>query len=132
MRFAGTMLSLTLLAQSALAQDIPYAEPPFPQPGQTDALSFPSLGDIMVNTQLRHIKLWCSRRAGNWGLVKYELARIGDSLRKAALLYSNVPVEYIAGMSHPSSTRVPRQRRRTKPNSAAPTRHSRTLAMLVM
>ena len=74
-----------LFAQSALAQDVPFAEPPAPRAGQTDALSIPSLGDIMVDTQLRHIKLWYSGRAENWDLVKYELARISESLRKAAM-----------------------------------------------
>jgi hypothetical protein len=46
-------------------------------------------------TQLRHIKLWYAGRAGNWQLTKYELARISESLIRAALLYTNIPVEYV-------------------------------------
>ena len=40
-------------------------------------------------------------RAENWYLVKYEMARISESLRKAALLYSNIPIESVTGMSQP-------------------------------
>jgi len=101
MRAASIILSCALFTQSALAQDIPYAAPPSPRAGQTDVLSIPSLGDIMLDTQLRHIKLWQAGRAGNWDLMKFELDRISDGLRKAALLYSNIPIEYVTGMGQP-------------------------------
>jgi hypothetical protein len=102
MKRAGIgLLVCALIAQSALAQDVPFAEPPPSRPGDAGSLSMPGLGDIMVITQLRHIKLWYAGRARNWDLVKYELAQISESLRKAALLYTNIPIEYVAGMSQP-------------------------------
>jgi hypothetical protein len=95
------LLVCASVAHNALAQDVPFAEPPPSRLGDTGSLSVPSLGDIMVITQLRHIKLWYAGRARNWDLVKYELARISESLRKAALLYTNIPIEYVTGMSQP-------------------------------
>ncbi len=95
------LLTCALIAQTAVAQEVPYAEPAPSRLGDSGSLSVPSLGDIMVDTQLRHIKLWYAGRAGNWDLVKYELARISESLRKAALLYTSIPIENVAGMSQP-------------------------------
>jgi hypothetical protein len=83
---------------SALGQSVPFAEPPS-LTGQLDIL--PGLGDIMIDVQLRHIKLGYAGRAGNWDLVKYELDRIAESLRKAAILYRNIPIEYVAAMNKP-------------------------------
>jgi hypothetical protein len=80
------------------AQDVPFAEPP---PGQSSTAVLPSLGDIMIDIQLRHIKLWYSAKANNWNLVKFELARITESLRKAAILYRNIPIEFIGAISKP-------------------------------
>ena len=102
------MKSATLIAAAslimiapALGQDVPFAEPPASQSGQFDASMLPSLGDIMVDTQVRHIKLWYAAKAGNWSLVSYELDRISESLRKAAILYRAIPVEYVTAMNKP-------------------------------
>ena len=83
------------------AQSVPFAEPPPAAAGQSGTAVLPSLGDIMIDTQLRHIKLWYSARANNWNLVKFELARITESLAKAAILYRNIPIEFIAAMNKP-------------------------------
>ena len=88
-------------AGPACAQNVPFAEPPPASAGQSSTAVLPSLGDIMIDTQLRHIKLWYSAKANNWSLVKFELARITESLRKAAILYRNIPIEFIAAMNKP-------------------------------
>lgn len=88
-------LASTLVA----ADDVPFAIPPRPAPGQAYTSSVTRLGDIMGVTQLSHIKLWYAGRAENWQLTKYELARIGESLLRAALLYTNIPVEYVNAAS---------------------------------
>ncbi len=38
----------------------------------------PSLSDIMVLQQMRHIKLWFAGRAGNWRLADYEIDALKD------------------------------------------------------
>ena len=80
---------------AAVGDDAPFASPGRPPPGQPDTSNLTSLADMMGVTQLRHIKLWYAGRAGNWQLTKYELARISESLIRAALLYTNIPVEYV-------------------------------------
>jgi hypothetical protein len=40
--------------------------------------SGPSLSDIMVLQQMRHIKLWFAGRAGNWPLADYEIDALKD------------------------------------------------------
>jgi hypothetical protein len=84
----------------ALADDVLFAQPPSPGPGQSNA-STPSLGDIMGTTQMRHIKLWYAIKAKNWGLVKYELDQLKDSFDNAAILYRNIPIDYIASVQKP-------------------------------
>ncbi len=55
----------------------------------------------MGETQLRHIKLWYSGSSGNWDLVNYEVDRITESLTRAAILYTNIPIEYIKSAADP-------------------------------
>jgi hypothetical protein len=88
---AFTLMS-TILASG---DDVPFAAPPLPRPGVPDASLLVSLGDIMMGTQLRHIKLWYASESGDWDLVQYEVDRISESLMRAANLYINIPVEYI-------------------------------------
>jgi hypothetical protein len=95
----GTVALLTMVAP-ARGQQVPFAEPT-PSSGQIDPAALPGLGDLMILTQLRHIKLWYAGKAGNWELVNYELDRIVESLGKAAVLYRNIPVEYILAADGP-------------------------------
>ena len=44
----------------------------------------PKLDDIMITTQLRHIKLWFAGKLRNWELAAYEVERIKASLANAA------------------------------------------------
>ena len=66
-------------SHAAVGDDVPFASPGRPAPGQPDTSNLTSLADIMGVTQLRHIKLWYAGRAGNWQLTKYELAGLAKA-----------------------------------------------------
>ncbi len=85
----------------AFGNDVPFAAPPPQHPGQASETYSGSLGDIMISTQLRHIKLWYAGKAANWGLVKYELQQMKDAFDKAAVLYRNIPIEYVIAVEKP-------------------------------
>lgn len=95
------LLVCASVAHTAFAEDVPFAEPPPSRLGDNGSLAMSSLGDIMIITEFRHIKLWYAGRGGNWELVKFELDRISESLRKAALLYTGIPIEYVTALSQP-------------------------------
>jgi hypothetical protein len=101
MKLIALSAAITLMATvTASGDDVPFAAPPLSGPGQLNAsVLLPSLGDIMAVTQIRHIKLWYAGKSSNWDLVNYELDRIIESLNRAALLYSNIPVEFITGIT---------------------------------
>ena len=61
----------------------------------------PKLADLMVQTQLRHIKLWFAGKLGNWPLAGYEAGQIRSSLEDAAGLYRSIPVEAITITADP-------------------------------
>jgi hypothetical protein len=79
---------------SAFGDDVPFAQP------MPSASSTP-LGDIMSGVQLRHIKLWEAIRGRNWPLVRFEATLIGDSLAAAAMLYRNIPIDYVTNAGKP-------------------------------
>jgi len=102
MRIMALTAAFTLMATfAASGDDVPFAAPPLPRPGEPDISNLASLGDIMGETQLRHIKLWYAGRSGDWDLVHYEVDRITESLRRAATLYANIPIEYIKSAADP-------------------------------
>jgi hypothetical protein len=82
----GALFIGLVLASLALAQDNAYA---------------PSLGDIMGQTQLRHIKLWFAGKLQNWDLATYELGQIKQSLATAAALYQAIPAEDVINTADP-------------------------------
>jgi hypothetical protein len=94
------MLGFVLPARS---DNVPFAQPaPSASPrGQSDTIA---LSDIMQFTQLRHMKLWYAGKAKNWPLANYELVQLRDTFSKAAMLYLNIPVQYIAAVSEPLTT----------------------------
>ncbi|MEJ0095750.1 MAG: hypothetical protein WDN46_20780 [Methylocella sp.] len=87
-------------ALPALGDDVPFAEPSPPMPGA--ATAYPaSLSDIMTGAQLRHIKLWEAIKAKNWDLANFEMKQIQANLAKAAMLYSNIPMEFVDSAMKP-------------------------------
>ncbi len=101
MKMAGLSAALLLLSATALqAEDTPFAAPQGQRPGERPANMF-SLADIMVQTQVRHIKLWYAGQSGDWALVGYEIDRISDTLGRAAILYAGIPIELVTGALKP-------------------------------
>ncbi len=87
-------LVLCLLCGPAAAQDVPFAEPPYPSENHREPMLL-ALGDLMGLAQSRHIKLWQAGKANYFQLVTYEAAKLSDSLYRAAMLYTNLPVPLI-------------------------------------
>jgi mono/diheme cytochrome c family protein len=96
----GVALALIAIVPAS-SDDVPFAAPPPPHPGQPDAPVLASLGDLMGFVQMRHIKRWYAGKAKNWGLARYELAQLEDTLSRAAVRYVNIPVEYIIKAGKP-------------------------------
>ena len=82
----AAMLIYLILAPLAVAQQDTYP---------------PKLDDIMITTQLRHIKLWFAGKLRNWELAAYEVERIKASLTNAAELYLEMPVKYVTATAGP-------------------------------
>ena len=102
MRIIALTTAFTLLATLVVyGDDVPFAAPPLPRSGEPEVSNLVSLGDIMGETQLRHIKLWYAGSSGSWELAHYEIDRITESLTRAAILYSNIPIEYVKSAADP-------------------------------
>jgi hypothetical protein len=102
MRRIGLDFVVALLALGpAWAEDVPFAKPPVSESGQSPDLMQPGLGDIMSLAQLRHIKLWQAGKSANWALVDYEIDKLQNSFSRAAMLYNNIPLAYIAMIGEP-------------------------------
>ena len=97
-RLALAALATLATGPAALGDDVPFAQPP---PSSPEAGSVVSLADIMAGAQLRHIKLWQAIRAKNWGLVAFEAALMEDSFGAAAMLYRNIPIDYVTAAAKP-------------------------------
>jgi hypothetical protein len=51
----------------------------------------PRLADIMLETQLRHFKLWYAGRVKNWALADFELRQIRASFENPTKIFPNIP-----------------------------------------
>jgi hypothetical protein len=80
--FAALLAATVLAVGMACAQD---GAKPSEASGQEDGGS-PHLSDIMVQQQMRHIKLWFAGNARNWPLADYELDQLKDGFDDVARL----------------------------------------------
>ncbi|ACA17304.1 conserved hypothetical protein [Methylobacterium sp. 4-46] len=87
------LLGSVLLSPVAESQTTPFAEP---RSVQTPDWSLLSLANIMQLIQSRHIKLWYAGRAQDWDLINFESDHISDDLTSAAMLYKNIPLEFVS------------------------------------
>ena len=56
----------------------------------------PGLGEMMLLTQARHLKLWLAGSAGNWELADYQIDELKEGLEDAGKLvpvYKGMPIE---------------------------------------
>ena len=87
-----------IIAALAIGMSFPVLAADQP-PGNSQQLYLPSLGDIMVATQLRHFKLWHAGQVKNWALAKYELAQIKVSSDDATRLHLDIPAANMRTMA---------------------------------
>jgi hypothetical protein len=52
----------------------------------------PRLADLMIDNQLRYIKLWFAGRVKNWVLAEFELGRIRESFDNANRIFQTIPL----------------------------------------
>lgn len=63
-----------------------------------EAENLPRLNEIMVQQQLRHIKLWFAGDAGNWPLADYEIDQLKDGFDDVAkLLGGDLAQQHVSG-----------------------------------
>jgi hypothetical protein len=85
--FAALLAALLLGTGLACAQD-----------SLEEAGGLPHLSEIMVQQQMRHIKLWFAGDTGNWPLADYELDQLKDGFDDVAkLLGGDLAQQHVGG-----------------------------------
>ena len=78
---------VALVATLVLAAGLACAQQSGKQGGDAaEPEVLPRLSDIMVQQQMRHIKLWFAGNAGDWPLADYELDQLKDGFDDVAKL----------------------------------------------
>jgi hypothetical protein len=92
--FAALLAALLLAAGLARAQDSGKQE----NGSAEEAEGLPHLSEIMVQQQVRHIKLWFAGDAGNWPLADYEIDHLKDGFDDVAkLLGGDIAQQHVGG-----------------------------------
>ena len=92
--FAALLAALLLAAGLACAQDSSKRE----NGSVEEAEGLPRLSEIMVQQQMRHIKLWFAGDAGNWPLADYEIDQLKDGFDDVAkLLGGDIVQQHVGG-----------------------------------
>ncbi len=92
---AGAILAALLAPHAICAQD--KSAPPSAAAMPAEEPYQPSLGEIMVLQQMRHIKLWFAGNAANWPLADYEADALGDGFDDVRKLLGNDIVDQHVG-----------------------------------
>ena len=92
--FAALLAALLLATGLACAQDSGKRE----NGSVEEAEGLPHLSEIMVQQQMRHIKLWFAGDAGNWPLADYEIDQLKDDFDGVAkLLGGDIVQQHVGG-----------------------------------
>jgi hypothetical protein len=92
--FAALLAALLLATGLACAQDSGKRE----NGSVEEAEGLPHLSEIMVQQQMRHIKLWFAGDAGNWPLADYEIDQLKDGFDDVAkLLGGDIVQQHVGG-----------------------------------
>jgi|SRR5690242_2876395 len=59
--------------------------------GMKDMMYKPGLGELMINIQLNHAKLWFAGINGNWPLANFELGEIKETVQTAREIETDRP-----------------------------------------
>ena len=93
--FAAVVAALVLAAGLACAQQQGVKQV---NDAAEDAEVLPHLSGIMVQQQMRHLKLWFAGDAGNWALADYELDQLKDGFDDVAkLLGGDLAQQHVGG-----------------------------------
>ncbi len=93
-RFAALPGALVLAAGLAYAQVGGKQE----NGSAEEAEALPHLSEIMVQQQMRHIKLWFAGDAANWSLADYEIDQLKDGFDDVGkLLGGDIAQQHIGG-----------------------------------
>jgi hypothetical protein len=97
MKRASLLFAVVPIAVFASRCGRPSASPsaststPVPSPAVTaspaPAAWVPDLGDLMLQQQMRHAKLWFAGEAGNWKLAAYEVDELREGFGEIARLH---------------------------------------------
>lgn len=87
-------LAVLVVVPIARGDNVPFAQPRLS--GSPVALS-----DIMAGVQLRHIKLGEAIKTRDFPLARFEAELLAESLANAAMLYSNIPIDYVTAATTP-------------------------------
>lgn len=98
-RLSAGLLVAVFMLTPVMAQNVPFATPPSSRNPSESAVG--TLANIMLNMQLRHIKLWFAGKAKNWELAKYEAEKLKADFDVAAGFYRGLPVENIVTAANP-------------------------------
>jgi hypothetical protein len=71
--------------------------------GSSRQVYLPRLADLMIETQLRHFKLWYAGHEKNWALADFELEQIIESFDNAARTFPTIPLASSYMMLEPAS-----------------------------
>jgi hypothetical protein len=92
--FAALLAALLLAAGLACAQDSGKRG----NGSAEEAEALPHLSEIMVQQQMRHIKLWFAGDASNWPLADYEIDHLKDGFDDVAkLLGGDIVRQHVGG-----------------------------------
>ena len=100
MRVPIGIVFAALLCAPAFGDDVPFAVAPHTGSPPSGAYRA-SLGDIMQLIQLKHVKLWRAGAASEWQMAAFETGEIKDTFYKAAMIYSNIPIEDVIAVEQP-------------------------------
>jgi hypothetical protein len=98
-RLSVGVLAAALTLTPVMADDVLFATPPSSRSASEAAVG--TLANIMLNMQLRHIKVWSAGRAKNWDLVKYEAEKLKADFDAATGFYRGLPVNDIVTAAKP-------------------------------
>lgn len=95
-RFPTGFLILVLMLAPVMAEEVPFATPPYRSESVVGTLA-----NIMANIQLRHIKLWNIGKAKNWDLLNYEAKKLEEDFYTASRFYRSLPIDNIVLVAKP-------------------------------
>ena len=90
-----SLVLLGFLFVVALLPSAAFSQKSKPAAANQKSAYRPGLGELMLLTQARHLKLWLAGSAGNWDLADYQVDELKEGLEDAGKLipvYKGMPI----------------------------------------